>query len=86
MRLLLCTSLLVLGACSSPCEQLAKEICACEATTSARSACERRAAQVEGTRQVDDNLCSKLLDACDCHALETAQGKRNCGLAPPEEN
>ena len=70
--------------CSTPCEELAARICACEQTRSAQDACERRASQQQdaaapsaGTQE----RCESLLDSCDCFALDTAAGKRSCGLA-----
>ena len=74
----------LLSACSTPCEELAAEICACEDTRSARDACERRAKQQASANepsQGEQDRCEQLLDTCDCFALNTAAGKRACGLA-----
>jgi len=77
--------LLVLGAaCSSPCEELAAKICACEETRSDRDACERRASQQEDVANpsdADQERCERLVETCDCNLLDTAAGKRACGLA-----
>lgn len=74
----------LLSACSSPCEELASKICACESTRSAIDACERRASQQQDANPPSDaeqNRCEDLIDGCDCFALNTAAGKRACGLA-----
>ena len=79
----LCSPLLLAG-CSTPCEELAAEICACEPSRSARDACERRAGQQADASEPSDaeqNRCERLIDTCDCHVLDTAAGKRACGLA-----
>ena len=84
MRLLVLSASLALAACSTPCEELAKEICSCEVGRSAQSACERRANQVESTDGLDENAqkaCDVWLKTCDCNSLDTAEGKRDCGLA-----
>ena len=75
---------LLISACSTQCEELAVEICACEPTRSARDACERRAQQqsdADEPSERDQNRCERLLDTCDCNTLDTAAGKRACGLA-----
>ena len=84
MRVIFLGCALLIAACSTPCQELARKICACEPTTSARSACERRAAQVENTSTVDQaqqDFCERHVDGCDCNALDTAAGKVACGLA-----
>ena len=75
---------LVLAACSTPCEELAAKICACEPSTSARDACERRAGQQSDANEpseAEQNRCEGLIDGCDCNALDSRAGKRACGLA-----
>lgn len=74
----------LLAACSTPCEELASKVCACEPTRRAVDACERRATQQESARAptaAEENRCEALVDSCDCNALATAAGKRACGLA-----
>lgn len=74
----------VLAACSTPCEELASKVCACEPTRRAVDACERRASQQQDTRaatSAEEARCEALVDTCDCNALGTAAGKRACGLA-----
>lgn len=86
-RVLILTALAlapVLAACSTPCEELASKICACEPTRRSVDACERRASQQQSTRPAsakEEARCEALVDTCDCYALNTAAGKRACGLA-----
>jgi hypothetical protein len=72
------------SACTSPCLQLAENICNCQNNENARNTCNSE----EGTRnsQVNptsdqENACSALLDKCDCNTIDTPQGKIDCGLA-----
>lgn len=84
LALALLVALPFLAACSTPCEDLAEKICACEVTTTAREACERRASDLQdrrGTSDSEQNRCDEFVDGCDCNALDTAAGKRACGLA-----
>jgi hypothetical protein len=84
LALAVLVALPALAACSTPCEDLAAKICGCEASTALRDACERRASDLQdqrGTSDAEQNRCDKLVDTCDCHALDTAAGKRACGLA-----
>jgi len=73
-----------LAGCSNPCIKLAEKICECQTNTVDREACNQRAsnekAQIDLTR-TDEDRCAALVDKCDCHALATPEGKRNCGLA-----
>ncbi len=75
---------LALWGCSSPCVQLADQICACQNTQTDRNNCNSqesaRSDQVNPTSQ-QEAACSALLNKCDCHTLDTPEGKRNCGLA-----
>ncbi len=84
LALALLAALPFLAACSTPCEDLAEKICACERTTTLRDACERRASELQdsrGTSDAEQDRCEGFLDTCDCNALNTAAGKRACGLA-----
>ena len=70
--------------CQSPCLQLASKICDCQNTQQDRDNCNSQASARNDTikpTQADENTCSALVDKCDCHALNTPEGKRNCGLA-----
>lgn len=82
--LALLVALPFLAACSTPCEDLAEKICACEPSTAQRDACERRASELQdqqGTSDAEQERCDSFVDGCDCNALDTAEGKRACGLA-----
>ncbi len=75
---------LAAASCATPCEELASKICACEGSLAAIDACEQRASQSEDLLDVteaEQSRCDGFVDSCDCHALETAEGKRRCGLA-----
>ena len=81
--------LMVVGAllgigCTSPCVQLAEKICGCQPTQRDRSACNSqqssRSDQVNPTA-AEEQACAELIDKCDCHLLDTPQGKIDCGLA-----
>lgn len=72
------------SACSTPCEELAAKICACEPTRSTIDACERRAADRQSKKDPGESgqaRCEKFIDDCDCHAIGTPAGDRACGLA-----
>jgi hypothetical protein len=84
LRLAFALTALSAAACATPCEELASKICACEGSLAAIDACEQRATQTEDLLDVteeDQNRCDGFVDSCDCHALDTAEGKRRCGLA-----
>jgi hypothetical protein len=71
-------------ACTSPCLQLAGKICDCQSTSTLRDTCNQQANDTKSQVSVtgdDDVRCQKLLTSCDCHALDTEQGKIECGLA-----
>jgi hypothetical protein len=97
-RLAALLPLVVALACGSPCEDLGKRICACQATGAARESCEKsvddqigRGNPRPGGRELD--RCEQLLDTCPdpdsdpdaCDALETESGRERCGLAHPAE-
>ena len=72
--------------CTSPCNQLADNICNCQTTQDARNSCDAeestRESQVNPT-SAQEQTCSDLLATCDCNVLDTPQGKVDCGLARP---
>lgn len=75
---------LALSACKSPCRQLSEKLCECEPNTLEKEACLREVSQAESRNEVgeaDNAVCAELLDKCDCRLIDTAEGKRNCGLA-----
>ena len=73
-----------LAGCASNCVKLAQKICDCQPTQTDRDNCNSnvsaRADQVHPT-DADEQVCGTLIDKCDCHDLDTARGKENCGLA-----
>ncbi|HEY8211562.1 MAG TPA: hypothetical protein VIG99_28965 [Myxococcaceae bacterium] len=75
--------LLLLG-CKGSCRQLSEKLCDCQATTAARTSCLQRVASEESRiapSSADEAVCSGLLDGCDCHQIDTPEGKVACGLA-----
>ncbi|HVE83347.1 MAG TPA: hypothetical protein VND93_10890 [Myxococcales bacterium] len=70
--------------CKGSCRQLSEKLCECQVTTSAKTACLQRASQEEtriAPKSEDEAVCSGLLSGCDCHQIDTPEGKRACGLA-----
>src|SRR4051812_36204532 len=75
--------LLLLG-CKGSCRQLSEKLCECQATTTAKTACLQRVASEEnriGPKSTDEAVCAQYLDRCDCHQIDTPEGKVACGLA-----
>jgi len=83
--LLMATTLLFLStACSTPCRSLAEKLCDCETDTTSRETCLRGVAERAGTydaTEAQNQVCDGFLGSCDCKNLNTADGKRACGLA-----
>ena len=82
--LVLATAAALFTACKSPCRQLAEKACDCSVNTSDKEACLTEASARESNTNVtdaDNQVCADLLPKCDCHLLDTPQGKRDCGLA-----
>lgn len=82
--LLTLTLAATLSGCTTPCEELAERRCACAATAAERTACENRAEQQRSRHppsDADEERCEAFLRTCDCSRLNTAEGKRDCGLA-----
>jgi len=76
-------ALLVLG-CKGNCRQLSEKLCDCQVTTAAKTACLQRVASEEGRigpKAADEAVCQQFLQTCDCHQIDTPEGKRACGLA-----
>ena len=93
-RLLAVTAIVLAAACTDPCVNLAKKICACQPTKTLQSSCETDASNEASRINVSsgaNNTCSKLVDKCNCADLTSEdpqvslQAKQNCGLAriPP---
>ena len=77
--------LLLLG-CKGSCRQLSEKLCDCQVTTAARRSCLTRVASEEtriGPTSADEAACAKHLNECDCHQIDTPEGKVACGLARP---
>ncbi|MBI3181697.1 MAG: hypothetical protein HYZ28_06105 [Myxococcales bacterium] len=77
-------ALLGLAGCRGSCRQLSEKLCECAANSAEKDGCLRRASQQEGTvalTPAQEEKCAELLPKCDCHAIGTAQGKKDCGLA-----
>jgi hypothetical protein len=81
--------------CATPCEELAKRICACVPAGTERDACNRAARDAvnspekAGAEQQD--FCDSKLSTCPdaasdsaaCDRLKTCEGKVACGLSAP---
>lgn len=78
--------LLCASGCKNKCLELAQKICECQPTSTLRDNCNQQASE-QGNKVVvspdDEKYCAELLPKCDCHALDTAEGKLNCGMARP---
>jgi hypothetical protein len=77
-------ALVALAGCKGNCRKLSEKLCDCAVNSIAKDSCLQRASQEDGRvapTAANDALCSRLLPACDCHTISTAEGKRACGLA-----
>lgn len=86
--LLLILTLALAAGCKGKCRKLSERLCDCQPNTVAKDDCNRRAGTEEsriGTKPEDEALCAQFLNTCDCHTIDTPEGKRACGLArnPP---
>jgi len=75
---------LPLAGCKNPCLKLAEKICECQTTTTLRDECNARASDEQSRVTItpaDETVCTDLYADCDCHALDTVEGKTKCGLA-----
>lgn len=84
----LASALFALGisGCKSNCRQLSERVCDCALNTLERDECMRRAARADADPRYaptpeQDAHCGELLPGCDCHLLDTTDGKKRCGLA-----
>jgi hypothetical protein len=80
--LTLLAAVLVLPACTSPCDELASTICGCEKTRDRQDACRQtfvsgNPVSVSSERQ---DLCDQYLETCTCEALASGDYAA-CGLA-----
>jgi hypothetical protein len=72
--------------CASPCVKLAERICQCQSNQVDRDNCNSTVSARASQQNIDsatEDRCAALVDKCDCHELNTPQGKQNCGLANP---
>lgn len=80
----LVSALFALAGCKGPCRQLSEKLCECTTTTSEKELCLQRVSneqnRFEPTAE-EEAVCEGLVDKCDCHTIDTDEGKRNCGLA-----
>jgi hypothetical protein len=96
LRLALLPLLAFLGACGSPCQELAERICQCELAGAIRDNCKASVRNQigSGVQKPDDDdqkFCQAKLDTCpdpgkvpeQCNVLRTAAGKEACGIAFP---
>jgi len=80
-------ALLGLAACKGNCRQLSEKMCDCATNTPDRENClsaiSQEASRVAPTPD-QEQVCGALLKAtpgCDCHHVDTLEGKRACGMA-----
>jgi hypothetical protein len=79
--ILLCA--FVVTGCKSQCRVLSEKRCDCTLTTSDKTACLTDVASREANNpptDEDDETCKALIDGCDCHLLDTPEGKKACGI------
>lgn len=76
----------LLCSCKSQCRQLSEHMCECSLNSNEKSTCLGRAASQEGQNPpnyADEDRCRAIIYSgkCDCHLLDTTEGKIRCGLA-----
>lgn len=79
-------ALAVLPGCKGQCRQLTEKLCECSTNSLEKQNCLTLASSRESNSPptaADDAACAKLLPGCDCHTIDTAEGKIACGLARP---
>lgn len=81
---LVSSALFALTGCKGPCRELSEKLCECTTSTTDRDFCLQRVsneqARFEPTAD-EEGVCEQRLEACDCHTIDTDEGKRACGLA-----
>ena len=75
-----------LSGCKSNCRQLSEKLCECSTNSQEKDACIRRASSSDSTYadQLDEKteaFCESKLESCDCHLVDTPEGKERCGLS-----
>lgn len=78
-------SALVLGSgCKGNCRQLAEKLCDCSLTPLDQQNCLAQVG-IDDTNYApndeDDQRCGPYLKTCNCHLIDTPEGKKACGLA-----
>ena len=79
-------ALAALPGCKSKCRQLTEKLCDCTTNSLDKQNCLTLASTRESSSPptaADDARCEALLPGCDCHTIDTAEGKVACGLARP---
>ncbi|AKF79762.1 hypothetical protein SAMN05443572_1011047 [Myxococcus fulvus] len=81
---LLCATLSGLAGCKGPCRELSEKLCDCSINSVEKEIClqnaSREESRVEPTPE-QEAVCETKLAGCDCKKIETAEGKRECGIA-----
>ena len=75
---------LAAGGCKGKCRQLSEKLCDCAINSVDKSTCLQRISSAEAAAAPtpeDEAGCAGLLAGCDCHTIDTPQGKAACGLA-----
>ena len=79
--------------CGSACQDLGDRICSCQPQGSLRDSCKasirNELGNVVKPTDADQKVCEQLLGKCpdfeahpeQCRALDTVEGKQNCGMA-----
>jgi hypothetical protein len=91
-RLLAIAAAVALAAgCTSPCQELGERLCECNPSGVSTDTCKRQVSNMvddADPSKDQESVCSERLDTCDapggadfCTWVETAEGKRACGLA-----
>ena len=83
-RWVLLLALLGLSGCKGECRKLSEQLCDCAQSNLEQQACLTRASLEDGRigpLPSDEAVCARLRPGCDCHLVNTPQGKRACGLA-----
>ncbi len=77
-------ALVLLGGCNDNCRNLSNSLCNCADNTTDRNTCLQGVSNRASNTSVSsaqDAYCASLLPLCDCHTVNTVQGKYECGLA-----
>ncbi len=81
---LVSSALFALAGCKGPCRELSEKLCECTTSTVDRDFCLQRVsneqARFEPTAD-EEAVCQARIEECDCHTIDTDEGKRACGLS-----